>query len=183
MSDSYLEDQIRECFGRVVYTHKTHEKQADRCTKTSDRLKVVQIALTALTTSGAIGVLVVDAYWLKAITAVVALISLVASGYMKGFDPGATAEKHRSAAASLWPIRESYLSLLTDLRSGRVTEDAAAKVRDALQDKLANLYKGAPQTGYKAYLEAQDALQNKEDLTFTDNEIDLFLPSSLRKQN
>jgi hypothetical protein len=25
-----LEAQIRECFGRVIYTHKTHSKMADR---------------------------------------------------------------------------------------------------------------------------------------------------------
>lgn len=32
--DNPLEDQIRECFGRVVYTHKTHEKMGDRCADT-----------------------------------------------------------------------------------------------------------------------------------------------------
>jgi len=177
----YLEDQIRECFGRVVYTHKTHEKQADRCSETLDGLKLVQIVLTALTTSGAIGVLLTDQFWVKAATALLALVSLFVSGYMKGFDPGATAQKHRSAAASLWPIRESYLSLLTDLRSGTIDIEAAKLRRDELQDRLAAIYKGAPQTGDRAYHRAQDALQTKEDLTFTNEEIDKFLPASLHK--
>ena len=31
---THLEDQIRECYGRVAYTHKTHEKMSDRCRRT-----------------------------------------------------------------------------------------------------------------------------------------------------
>lgn len=29
MDNNILEGQLRECYGRVVYTHKTHEKCAD----------------------------------------------------------------------------------------------------------------------------------------------------------
>jgi len=32
MTDIALLDRIRESFGRVVYTHKTHEKMADHIT-------------------------------------------------------------------------------------------------------------------------------------------------------
>lgn len=31
--DEYLLAQVREAFGRVVYSHKTHEKQTDLCFK------------------------------------------------------------------------------------------------------------------------------------------------------
>lgn len=34
-----LEAQIRECFGRVIYTHKTHSKMADRAASTLKWLK------------------------------------------------------------------------------------------------------------------------------------------------
>ena len=47
-----LETQIRECFGRVVYSTKTHEKCADLCVARLRRIKVLQIILSALTTSG-----------------------------------------------------------------------------------------------------------------------------------
>ncbi len=178
---THLEDQIRECYGRVVYTHKTHEKMADRCSRTLRRFKIAQIVLTAVTASGAFSVVFLDDTLLKIATAVASIASLIISGYMKGFDPGATAQKHRDAAASMWPIRESYLSLLTDLRMKRISDDVAVKERDALQAKLAAIYRGAPQTTGDAYADAQDALKNKEDLTFSDAEIDCFLPTSLRK--
>lgn len=55
------------------------------------------------------------------------------------------------------------------------------KRRDNLQAKLAAIYKGASQTTAAAYADAQDALKNREDLTFSDRELDLLLPASLRK--
>ena len=179
---SPIEDQIRECFGRVVYTHKTHEKMADRCSATLQRYKLCQIGVSVLTTSGALSVVFLDQFWLKLATAFLSIVGLWASGYMKGFDPGGTAQKHRDAAANLWPIRESYLSLLADLRMGGIPSEEVLKRRDELQKKLAAIYLGAPQTTAKAYADAQRALQRNEDYTFRDEEIDKFVPKSLRKK-
>jgi hypothetical protein len=42
-------------------------------------------------------------------------------------------------------------------------------------------YRIAPHTDGQAYAEAQDRLKDKEDLTFTDREIDVMLPTTLRR--
>lgn len=177
--DLALEDQIRECYGRVVYTHKTHERMADRCADTLRVYKLSQIVLSALTTAGAVGVVVRDETWIEIATAVVSFATLFVAAYLKDVDPGAIAQKHRDAAAKLWNIRECYLSLLTDLP--RLPHEAAIERRDELQAMLAAVYAGSPQTNGKAYQEAQDRLKNMEDLTFTDAEIDCFLPLSLKR--
>jgi hypothetical protein len=182
-STNILEDQIRECFGRVVYTHKAHEKMADNCSETLRFYKVGQIGISAVTASGAVSAVFYDQFWIKVATAILSIATLWISGYMKGFDPGGTAQKHRDAAASIWPIRESYLSLITDLRNGQIDNADAMKRRDDLQAKLAAIYKGAPQTNSKAYASAQNALKNLEDYTFSGAEIDKFLPNSLRKES
>lgn len=180
--EQILEAQIRECFGRVVYTHKTHAKMADLCAATLTLLKLLQISVAALTSGGALTLVFWDPIALKLATAILSLATLWISGYMKGFDPGGTAQKHRDAAATLWDIRESYLSLLTDLCSGITNAPGAAQRRDELQGLLAKIYKGAPQTSDKAYRRAQKALKELEDYTFSDAEIDVFLPKELRKQ-
>ncbi|WP_375143992.1 hypothetical protein [Bradyrhizobium sp. Ash2021] len=46
-----------------------------------------------------------------------------------------------------------------------------------------SIYRSAPHTDGKAYGQAQDALQNREDLTFTDSEIDAFLPGPLKRKS
>jgi hypothetical protein len=181
--DTTLEGQLRECFARVVYSHKTHEKQGDICASTLTRYKIAQIILAATTTSGSLAMLFSDQFLLKLATASVSLIALFVSGYMKGFDPGAAAQKHRDTAADLWAIRESYLSLLTDFSNGAISDDLARKRRDDLQNALAAIYKSAPGTTPKAYGKAQEGLQKLEDYTFKPGEIDKFLPSALKRPN
>ena len=109
--DIAFEDQVRECFGRVVYTHKTHERMADRSADTLRRYKIVQITLSALTSAGAIGVLVGEELWVEVATVGISFMTLFVAAYLKNFDPGAIAQKHRDAAAKLWNVRECYLSL------------------------------------------------------------------------
>jgi hypothetical protein len=59
--------------------------------------------------------------------------------------------------------------------------DEARVQRDRLIDELHVVYTGAPSTNYKAYIEAQKALQQLEDMTFSDDEIDAFLPKELKR--
>lgn len=180
-AEATLEGQVRECFARLVYSHKTHEKQGDICAGTLRRFKVSQIVLSAITTSGTLAILFTDDIRLKAVTALVSLITLFISGYMKGFDPGAAAQKHRDTAADMWVIRESYLSLLTDLASGAISEEVARERRDNLQNALGAIYKSAPGTTPRAYGLAQKSLQQLEDYTFHPGEIDKFLPPALKR--
>lgn len=176
-----LEAQIRECFGRVIYTHKTHSKMADRAAGRLKWLKLIQIGLSSLTASGAVSIIFSDQFGLKVATAGISLCTVGLTAYMKGFDPGAVAQKHRDTAADIWPVRESYLSLLTDLRGGSESTAAIRERRDELQASLAAIYRGAPHTDGRAYSDAQKALQQNEEYTFSDSEIDAFLPAALRK--
>ncbi|EKN7697690.1 hypothetical protein PYR42_004520, partial [Salmonella enterica subsp. enterica serovar Enteritidis] len=50
MDNNILEGQLRECYGRVVYTHKTHEKCADILQKKLGCMKNLQLVLLAITT-------------------------------------------------------------------------------------------------------------------------------------
>lgn len=176
-----LEGQVRECFGRVIYAHKTHSKDGDLCADTLRNIKLIQIVLGAITASGAIAVVFSDQIILKLVTALVSLLTLGLTGYMKGFDPGASAQKHRDTAADLWAIRETYLSLLTDIAARTISLHDARVKRDELQAALAAIYKSAPHTTAKAYGMAQKALQQEEEYTFNDGEIDKFLPRDLRR--
>lgn len=175
------EAQVRECFGRVIYSHKTHEKDGDLCAGTLRNIKLIQIGLSSITASGAIAIVFADEIALKAVTALVSVVTLIVTGYMKGFDPGASAQKHRDTAADLWEIREAYLSLLADIAARSIDLESVRLKRDELQAALASIYKSAPHTTPKAYELAQKALQRDEEYTFNDGEIDKFLPRKLRR--
>jgi hypothetical protein len=177
-----IESQIRECFGRCAYSHKTHEKMAERSASWLHTVKWAQIGLSALTTVGAISVLFEKGSLYAAYaTTGLSFLTLMVNSYMKDLDPGQAAQKHRETASDLWNIRESYMSLLTDIRDNSIITDKLRERRDELQVLLHSIYRSAPHTDGKAYGQAQDALQNREDLTFSEAEIDHFLPTSLKR--
>lgn len=176
-----LEAQLRECFGRVVYSHKTHEKCADILLARLSQIKLWQIILSAVTTGGFIAA-VFGAGKIGALVGVlVSTILLALNAYTKNYDLGELSQKHRQAAADLWIIREKYLSIITDLRMGEKPIETLQKERDDLLAELHSVYSGAPSTTYQAYKKAQEALKQLEDMTFSDEEIDAFLPKELKK--
>lgn len=180
-SRAILEGQLRECFGRVVYSHKTHEKCADILLTRLSRIKLWQIILSALTTGGFIAA-VFGAGEIGALAGIlVSTVLLVLNAYSKNYDLGELSQKHRQAGADLWIIREKYLSLITDLRMGETPIETLQKERDNLLEDLHAVYSGAPSTTYQAYKKAQDALKTLEDMSFSDAEIDAFLPKELKK--
>lgn len=176
-----LEGQLRECYGRVVYSHKTHEKCADILLTRHSRIKLSQILLSAITTGGFLGTIFGDWTPGAVIGAIVSAILLFLNSYTKNYDLGELAQKHRHAAADIWIIREKYLSILTDLRMGLSSVELLLVSRDELLEELYSVYSGTPSTNYGAYKKAQHALKFLEDLTFTDKEIDAFLPFDIRR--
>lgn len=177
-----LESQIRECFGRVVWTHKTQEKCADILFWRNSVYKWTQIILSAITTTGILSSLFADSPWIKMASAVISFTLVCVNAYLKQYDLGELAQKHAETAVGLWDIRESYFSLLTDLRlDSNVNIEEVKKRRDDLQNRLKRLYKCSPRTISKAYTDATRALKECEEMTFTDEEIDKFLPKELRR--
>jgi hypothetical protein len=177
-----LEEQIRECFGRVAWSHKTHEKCSDILNTRLNRIKFWQIILSAITTTGIVVAVFGECKEIGILSAVLSFSLTVLNTYVKQYDLGGLAQKHADAAVDLWNMRESYLSLLTDIRSGHVKDDAIRNHRDALQKKLLEIYRGSPRTIAKAYRKATKALKKLEELTFSDEEIDAILPKALRKK-
>jgi hypothetical protein len=181
-SRTILEGQVRESYGRVVYSHKTHEKCADILLSRLSSIKTFQMILSALTTAGFIGVVFGANTVASAVGGVlVSMALLVLNAYTKNYDLGELAQKHKQAANDLWLVRESYLSLLVDLAMKEKPIEALQTQRDALVSQLHAIYSGSPSTTFKAYKKAQNALQKREDMTFSDEEIDAFLPAQLRR--
>src|SRR5438105_13355727 len=144
-----LEGQLRECYGRVVYSHKTHEKCADILLARQSTIKLWQIILSALITGGFISTFLGSGYVGAAIGVVFSTALLVLNAYTKDYNLGELAQKHRQAANDIWLIRERYLSLLTDLASGSKTIESLQQERDNLVTELNAVYTGSQSTNSK----------------------------------
>ena len=177
-----LEAQLRQSFARVVYSHKTHEKCADILQSRLECIKLWQIGLSALTTGGCVSIAFGTGTWGAFISALLSTALLALNVYMKNYDLGEVSQKHRQAGASLWIIREKYVSLITDLRIAPESIDDIKVERDELLDNLQAAYSGAPSTNVSGYKKAQKALKDHEEMTFSDEEINSFLPQELGKE-
>src|SRR5699024_10397675 len=144
--EKILEGQLRECYGRVVYSHKTHEKCADTLLKRQSCIKIFQIAISALVTGGILSIFLGTKVWSTTISAALSAGLFALNAYTKDYDLGTIAQKHRQAASDIWIIRERYLSLLTDVRTGDVEIESIRAQRDALAEELYSVYVGAPST-------------------------------------
>lgn len=176
-----LESQIREAYGRVTYTQTCHEKIISRLLKTNDGIKLWQIVLSAITTSGFIVTIFSKDKTASVLGTIVSLILLILNSYVKNFNLIEMAQEHKAASDCLWKIREEYVSLLIDFEI--LEPEIIMKKRDELQERTAEVYSNSPRTDGKSYAEAQKALKNDEEQTFSENEIDIMLPNSIRRSN
>lgn len=177
--------QVRELYGRAAYTHKTHEKQADICYRRYSwqrRGLVATTAIGATTFVASLLELAIGQQWAPLVTSFIALVVTAMNLGTKNFKHGEEMQQHRDTAAKVWDVRESYLSLIVDLQAGaRAIGDGIAR-RNELQARYFAILSDAPRTTPKAYEAAQDGLKSREDLTFSEHEIDVLLPPQLRRR-
>ena len=175
-----LESQLREAYGKIVYTYTCHNKKATRLLKLNDNIKVWQIVLSALSTGGFITTIIFNDTLVKIIGAVISFLLVIVNSYTKNFNLVGEANEHIKTANLLWKIREEYISLLIDFEILSV-EEIIVK-RDELQNRTFEVYSSSLSTDKKSYKEAQKSLKTEEEQTFSEKEIDVMLPSSIRRE-
>lgn len=179
-----LESQIREAHGKVSYSLTCHEKKIQRLINSNDRLKFWQLLLSALTTGSFVAALakIEDVSQVSGVVgAGLSAILLFLNTYSKNFCLIENAQKHKEASDLLWKIREEYVSLLTDFEL--LSPEQIMSKRDELQERTAEVYSNYPRTDSKSYKEAQKAIKQEEEQTFSEKEIDDMLPNSLRRSS
>lgn len=184
-----IEDQIRQTLGCVIYTHKAHEKCADELDRKIGWYKKCQIILSSLTASGALVTLLdfcpdcfIFQIVIKLLTLLLSFGTIYVSSFVRYFNISDAAESHRRVAVILIDVREKYISLLVDMVNRSITFDDVMCKRSFFQSILNVIYSLSPRTTSKSYQESCRALQKLEEYTFSDEEIDKFLPPSIRKE-
>lgn len=176
-----LESQIREAYGRITYSQTCHDKFINRTVRLDDRIKLWQIILSGVTTSGFVVAIFSNDNVASILGALVSLALLILNTYIKNFNLSGIAQEHKKASDLLWKIREEYVSLLTDFET--LDESEIRNKRDELQERTAEVYSNSPRTDSKSYQAAQKALKTEEEQTFSEEEIDIMLPNSIRRCN
>lgn len=176
-------DQVRECFGKVSWSHKTHECQASIYFSYHNILLWCRIVFSVLAAGSGIVSLLTETT-ASVITAVSSTVVLTIDLVFKDHSFADRAVAHQATATRLWRIRESYFSLIAELMSEKRT-DGDVKMQseiEKLADQLHDVYLASPRTTPMAYAQASKKLKLGE-CCCTDEEIDGLLPSGLRKKH
>lgn len=176
-----LEDTVRQDYANVVWSHKIQEKQSDIYAKQFKCMETVRIILAVLTSGGIFTTIFVEGLFLKVVSSILAVTTAFINSYFKSFDIQSMASRHKSAANDLWKIREELMILLTKTKLQIASIDNLSNEHADVINRLGSIYLNAPSTTDKAVDKASKALKDLQDNTYTDDEIDRFLPQSLRR--
>lgn len=168
-------------FAGIVWTHKIQEKQADIYLEKHNTMETLRITLSAITTSGIFAVVFLDENWLKILTAIISMISLFINSYFKVYDLKALQKKHKSTANDLLELREEMIAFLSDIKLGNYNEERITEKRDEFLKRQMKIYKESLDVSSKAVDRASENLKRRGDNTYSDEEIDSFLPILARK--
>lgn len=177
-----LESAVRQTFAGVVWSHKIQEKQADIFAKRFKRMELVKIAASSLTSVGIVSLLIIDEWLIKIASALVSFVSVFVSGFFKSFDLQTMVGQHKSAANNLLAVRDNISLLLLQIKLKKETTNVLFEKYETIMAGLAKVYADAPNTTDEAVDLARKALNVNMDNTFSDQEIDGFLPIGLRKE-
>jgi SMODS and SLOG-associating 2TM effector domain family 4 len=176
----YVLATARTIYCRAVYSHKTHEKERQLWNQKGCTMHRVNITLVSMTTLLAIISASFASLWLRVPTAILATATTAFVLWQSSFDPTGKENNHRTAAKELLRIREQLLLLIErcHLESEQLSQLQSSL--ETITREVTAIYKFAPDTSPQAYAEASVALKSGE-FTFSDDEIDTFLPPKLRK--
>lgn len=177
-----IEAQICESFSRVVWSHKTQAKCADILNNGSNIIKILQIVLSAIITSGILISVFGNIYWVGVVSAIFSCVLLGMNMYMKNHDLSELDRRHTEAMNDLWNIREEYFGLLADIQANTLSPDEIVKKREYLRAELYKIYQRSPKTLNSGYRQACKALKRKGGSVLSIEEINQYLPEELRKK-
>jgi hypothetical protein len=177
---------IRQSFASSVFTHKVQEVAVERQEKNVLAIKVINIIFVSIV----LILLIIQAsnpenLLFSYIGAGITVAEVIFLIIQLTFSFEQRVVMHKNSALKYMGLRDAYRSLIVDVMNGSISNEQIISRRDLLQREYQIISDLAPQTGPHEYTEAQKRLNKRgaiqgEEFTWSDEEIDWFLPENLR---
>lgn len=173
-------DHVRLTFGHVVRNYTVHTRAAERLSRLAWRARFLVLALLGVATAATITSLLQPWRPYQIAAAAAAALALIGYAVYLALSIEARVHAHRSFAHRLWVICEEYRSLLAEIQDGLLDRDVVLRRRDALIRQTHAAYDHPFPVDQPAFESVRQAAQGSGSGAVTDEEIDQFLPESLR---
>lgn len=175
-----LLDVVRQNFASAVWTHKIQEKQADIYGENYSRLESLNILAASLTSCGIVSTIFYENLAAKIIAALLSFVTLSITTYFKSFDIKNMEKQCKDTANRLVVVRNDLLHIIAEIHMKSRSVDEINHDYIQIINTLNKIYVEAPSTTQKAVERASEALKTNNEYTYTEEEIDNFLPPTLR---
>ncbi|PKQ67576.1 hypothetical protein BZG01_07530 [Labilibaculum manganireducens] len=189
MNDKLLA-ATRFYFAQCVFMNNLHYKAYNRLSKTQNKNRYITIGISGVTLLIITLHIICLEEKLNDILSVLSYIgmiltatSLIFTMYSKE-DIGEIKSQHKNIAEEYKELRDEHMSLIEIIMSQADDEKAIRRKAQEIQKWYSSIGKYSPETTYEDYQGAQKGLglgsNTNEEFSWSDEEIDRFLPSSLR---
>lgn len=182
--------EIEDRFVKIAWTHKIQEIQAGLYLKQSNCNKWWVAISNGIATTTAFATVItsalemIDAEWvMPLVTSMLAVISTILTLRYKDGTLDDKALACKQYAAKCRNLRNSYEALLTDIKTGRLSDiEAISQKRDLMSELENELFAGdiAPHTTNKAVDLADKALKGRKESLTSEEEIRSIVPEQLQ---
>lgn len=189
MNDNLLAS-VRFYFAQSVFNNSCHFKAYNRLKKSRNYLSNFVISLSAATLILLILQIVGLEQKNQQLLNILASIGMLLTGASLIFEMFNKEDKsqeiflHKMYAEKYKALRDEYLGLIEEIMSNAIPEIELRLKRDRLQKRYSTIGENAPETTGKDYSNAQIGLgldgNSGEEFTWSDIEINKFLPEQLR---
>jgi len=176
---------VRQTFANTVFTHKVQEIACERQEKYALYVKKTNIWLVSIVLIMLVFQLIYkDNLVFSYIGVAITIAEMIFLIIQLSFDFDQKAILHKNSALKYMWLRDCYRMLITDIMNNSINSKEINDKRDLLQREYQVISDLSPQTNNDDYKNAQIKLNKKwivenEDFTWSDEEINRFLPQGL----
>jgi hypothetical protein len=180
---------VRHYFAQSVFNTICHFKACNRLQKRKDKITIFVSCLSAATLILLILQIIGLEKKIPVLLSIVSLVGLLLTGTTLIFelinkdDCIQEIFRHKISAEKYKSLRDKYMCLIEEIMSDPDSDETLRNKRDVLQEKYSSIGETAPETIYEDYKQAQIGLGlvgSGEEFTWSDKEINMFLPEQLR---
>ncbi|TVW15185.1 SLATT domain-containing protein [Streptococcus pneumoniae] len=110
-----LHFQLKKCIVNVGWTHKIHAVRIDELESYIRWFRIATIIISGVVSSGLVGILWFDEYWIKLVTAFLSLVTTIIFSITKEFNFEERLALERKSVDELWNLRVLAEILLSEV--------------------------------------------------------------------
>jgi len=175
---------IKQQFAQCVFNHKIFEVATERFEKYLFRINIWNILLVSLALIFLVMQLKTKDQFYSNIAVWITVAEIIYLFIQLQFNFSDKIRNYKNTALSYLWLRDRYKNFISDIINENLEKNQLILIRDTLQSEYQVINKLSFQTNRYDYMETQRRLKtswyNDEDFTWSDREINKFLPKQLR---